>query len=491
MANSSFWRIDIVIEKNINMLKNNFRYELILLTRSKWLSILVIGLTLLFAFAVYNGVNNVSKRTSVISKMQLEIKEKDDEILSALSKLDQGQEVDIPRWELPSKPMTIGFRNPRLAVMNAEVFSFVSTGQSDMYTHVKRPKAYGNNFALDYSEMVNPVQLVLGTFDLAFVIIYILPLLIIAFTFNVLSKEKELGTLNLLGAQPISIWKWLVQKMTIRFTVFLTITLLILMVTMTVFNARIFDEIINLLGLVIIITSYIAFWFILAFIVNIKINNSSKNAFVLIGGWLIIVMIIPATINQIGNTVYPTPSRLKMINKIRWEKKINEQMQDVNLSNYLKKNPELDQGKNEEEFGFWPNYFASEYVLEEKISPLIKDYEDQLQKQQSINKVFKYLSPAILMQQSLNNIAGTSERHYNSYKKQVYEFSNSWRNIFIPMVFKDQKFTKLDFEKLPQFNYKNNVDAEVWKNTLIMMLLCVLLFVSFGVVLTRNNWFYK
>ena len=95
------------------------------------------------------------------------------------------------------------------------------------------------------------------------------------------------------------------------------------------------------------------------------------------------------------------------------------------------------------------------------------------------------------MQQSLNNIAGTSERHYNSYKKQVYEFSNSWRNIFIPMVFKDQKFTKLDFEKLPQFNYKNNVDAEVWKNTLIMMLLCVLLFVSFGVVLTRNNWFYK
>jgi len=54
------------------------------------------------------------------------------------------------------------------------------------------------------------------------------------------------------------------------------------------------------------------------YIVNIKINDSSKNAITLIGFWLLLVLVIPATLNQIGNTLYPTPSRLKMINEIRF-----------------------------------------------------------------------------------------------------------------------------------------------------------------------------
>lgn len=469
------------------MFKNNFRYEIKLLTRSNWLSILIAGLSILFAFAIYNGTSHVEKRKGDLAKMQLELQEKDNVILSALGKIDNGEEVDIPHWEYPSKPMTIGYRNPRLAIMTPEVLSFVSTGQSDMYTHAVRPKAYGNNFALDYSEMVNPVQLVLGTFDLAFVIIYILPLLIIAFTFNVLSKEKELGTLNLLGAQPISFWKWLVQKMMVRFMLFVSLTLLVLLGVLAIFNSNAFSEISGLFGLMMIIISYILFWFILAFIVNIKINNSSKNAFTLIGSWLLIVMIIPATINQIGNTIYPTPSRLKMINEIRLIKKVNEQMQDVILTNYLKKHPELDQGKEEETFGFWPNYFASEQIMEEKISPLIDNYELQLQKQQDLIQVFKYFSPAILMQQSLNNLAGTSEKHYNAYKKQVFEFSNQWKQYFIPMVFKDHKFRTKDFKNLPQFVYKNNVAKNIWYNTLIIVLICGIAFATLGGRLIKNN----
>ena len=38
---------------------------------------------------------------------------------------------------------------------------------------------------------------------------FILPLLIISFTYNILSKEKELGTLRLLSSQPISTIDWL------------------------------------------------------------------------------------------------------------------------------------------------------------------------------------------------------------------------------------------------------------------------------------------
>jgi ABC-2 type transport system permease protein len=462
------------------MFINNLSYEIKLLVRSSWLTILIISVILLFAFAISNGNKNVLKRLNDISNVTAELHKKDSIMLVALSKIEQGEKVDISPRILPTQPMNIGYRHPRLAIMTPETFSFLATGQSDMYTHFKSPRVYGNNFALDYSEMVNPVQLLFGNFDLAFVIIYILPLIIIAFTFNVLSKEKELGTLRLLGAQPISIVRWLLQKMIVRYLVFTVISLVILIACIAIFSANVFNDLYGLLGLLLIIGSYILFWFVVAYIVNIRVNNSSKNALSLIGIWLLIVLVMPATINQIGNSLYPTPSRLKMINEIRLIKKENEEKQNEIMDEYLRNHPELAQASENQNFGFWHNYFASEKVMEEKTKPLLDEYDSQLKKQQNLVGTFKYISPAILMQQSLNNIAGTSEKHYNDYKKQVFEFSNAWRGYLVPMLFKEQKFTRKNYQELPEFVYKNRIKNEVWLNLAAIIATCILIFIIAG-----------
>ncbi|CAL2101251.1 conserved membrane protein of unknown function [Tenacibaculum sp. 190130A14a] len=463
------------------MFTNNLKYEIKLLTRSHWLTILFISVLLLFSFATFNGAKNVEKRLDDITKMQNELQEKDSTMIATLEKLEKGEKVDGPHWRLPSEPMTIGYRHPRLAVMTPENFAFLATGQSDMYTHFKSPTVYGNNFALDYAEMVNPVQLLFGNFDLAFVIIYILPLLIIAFTFNVLSKEKELGTLRLLSAQPVSTMHWVLQKMLIRYVIFTIIILAIFLVVLTIFSVNAFNDIGTLLGLCLVVSGYILFWFVLSCIVNIKLNDSSKNALALIGFWLLIVLILPATINQIGSTLYPTPSRLKMINEIRLIKKENEEKQNKIMSEYLRNHPELANGSDKEKFGFWHNYFASEKVMEEKTKPLIEAYESQLKKQQELISAFEFLSPAILMQQSLNKMAGTSEKHYNDYKKQVFEFSNKWRDYLVPMLFKQQKFGIKNYNELPEFSYKNRIENQVWLSIWVLVLISgVLFFIGIG-----------
>ncbi|CAL2080070.1 conserved membrane protein of unknown function [Tenacibaculum sp. 190524A02b] len=463
------------------MFINNLSYEIKLLIRSNWLTFLLISSILFFAFAAFNGKKNVSKRFNDIAKMQEDLQKKDSTMLALLSKIEKGEKVDVPYWQLPSEPMTVGYRYPRLAIMQPDNLSFIATGQSDMYTHFKSPTVYGNNFALDYAEMVNPIQLLFGNFDLAFVIIYILPLLIIAFTFNILSKEKELGTLRLLGTQPISIIQWLLHKMAIRYIVLTSIVILVLVTIIGIFTPEAFTNVSNLLGLLLIVAGYTLFWFAVAFIINIKINNSSKNALTLVGVWLLIVLVLPATINQLGNSLYPTPSRLKMINEIRDIKKENEEKQNKILKEYLRNHPELAQAKKDQKFGFWHNYFASEKVMEEKTKPLLAEYNQQLQKQQQLIGMFKYVSPAILMQQSLNNLAGTSEKHYNDYKKQVFEFSEEWRNYLVPMLFKGQKFTSKNYKELPKYTYKNRIINTIWKNGIILLILSsVMLLVIMG-----------
>lgn len=462
------------------MFLNILAYEFKLLFRSRWLIILFLFIVLLIGFASLNGSKNIDKRLADIGEVEREFVRKDSIMLVTLKRIENGETVEVPYWQLPTQPMNIGNRHPRLAIMHPETLSFISTGQSDLYSHFISPKVYGNNFALDYSEMVNPVQLLFGNFDIAFVLIYILPLLIIAFTYNVLSKEKELGTLRLLASQPISTLYWLLQKMTIRFIIFTILTTLILVLAMAVFSLEGFTNIGAILGLLLLITSYNFFWFSITYIVNIKINDSSKNALTLIGIWLLLVLVIPATINQIGNTLYPTPSRLKMINEIRLIKKENEEQQNEIMDSYLRNHPELAQGREKEQFGFWHNYFASEKVMEEKTKPLMLAYDLQLKNQQGLIRTFKFLSPAIVMQKALNKISASSELHYNDFKKQVFEFSKQWRNHLIPMLFKQQKFTVKNYHELPDFVYKNRIESDIWINTLIIFIISGMILCSFS-----------
>ena len=469
------------------MFLNNLSHEIKLLFRSQWLLVLCISTTLLFAFAAFNGNKNVEKRLKDISKVTEVLQIKDSIMLSTLSKIKKGEVVDGPNWRLPSDPMTIGYRHPRLAIMNPNEFSFIATGQSDMYTHFKSPTIYGNNFALDYSEMINPVQLLFGNFDLAFVLIYILPLLIISFTFNVLSKEKELGTLRLLSAQPLSMINWLLQKTAIRFLIFTLICVVSIFIVIAIFSPNSLKDGFSMLGLLALLFAYNLFWFVLSFLVNIKVNNSAKNALTLIGLWLLIVLILPASINQIGNSLYPVPSRLKMINEIRLIKKENAESQNKIMDEYLRNHPELAQQSGKDNFGFWHNYFASEKVMEEKTKPILVEYESQLKKQQDLISLFKYLSPAILVQQSLNNFAGTSEKHYNDYKKQVFEFSDKWRNYLAPMLFKNQKFTIKNYNEMPVFNYNNRIKNNIWLSVIILIFTNALVFFLFNMKSLKNK----
>ena len=452
------------------MFLNNLFQDIKILFRDNWLTALVISLSFLFAFATYNGHNHTQKRLNDISEVQREWERKDSVMFANLIKIEKGEKVDEPYWLIPSEPMNIGYRYPRLAIMEPEEFSFISIGQSDMYTHFKSPTVYGNNFALDYSEMVNPVQLLFGNFDLAFVFIYILPLLIIAFTYNILSKEKELGTLRLLSSQPISIISWLFQKILIRFIIFNFITILALI---TVIFSFYFNQIglkgtFQVIGLIL---AYNLFWFVLSYFINITINNSSKNIFSLVGIWLLLVLIVPAGINQISNSIYSPPSRLKMVNDIRSIKKENEKKQNEIMDEYLRNHPEFAEESGQEKFGFWHRYFASEKMMEQKIKPLIAEFDIQLKKQQELIRVFEFISPVTIMQQSMNRIAGTSELHYNDFKKQVFEFSNEWRNYLVPMLFKKEKFTTKNYETLPIFSYQNNIKSKVSRSILIILLI--------------------
>src|SRR3546814_6574788 len=66
---------------------------------------------------------------------------------------------------------------------------------------------------LDNFEIENPLNLMTGTFDISFVVIFLLPVFIIALTYDMLSGEKESGTLALAMTQPVSLRTFMAGKL--------------------------------------------------------------------------------------------------------------------------------------------------------------------------------------------------------------------------------------------------------------------------------------
>ncbi|MEL6556952.1 MAG: ABC transporter permease, partial [Bacteroidota bacterium] len=66
------------------------------------------------------------------------------------------------------------------------------------------------------SDLVNPVRLLFGNFDFSFLVVYMFPLLIIAFSYNLLSEEKEKGTWKLIRVAARSRSKFLLSKLSMR-----------------------------------------------------------------------------------------------------------------------------------------------------------------------------------------------------------------------------------------------------------------------------------
>ncbi|WP_299534672.1 ABC transporter permease subunit [Ulvibacterium sp.] len=457
------------------MLTYNFRYELKLLLRSRWIQLLSLMLLVLFGFSAFNGQQKVEKRRSDIAEAHLEMRENDAMMLMLLDSVEHGLEVSVPYWTIPSSPMALGNYYPRVAAMEPQPMAFLSTGQADLFTHYVKPTVSGDDFALNFTEMTSPVQLLFGSFDLAFVIVYLLPLLIIAFSYNVLSAERENGSIRLLAAQPITIQEWVMQKLGLRFFWMALLVTVTLILAFLLIGMDIVAQATSFLSFLALVLAYMLFWFALAFLINLQAGSSAKNAVALLGLWVVFVLFVPSVVNQLGNTFYPMPSRTLMINEMRSLKEEVAKKQDEILDNFLRDHPEYALNDTTQSRGFYHRYMASQRLIREELSPAVNAYEEQLQKQQDWIGRFKWISPAILAQESLNEMAGTSTENYEDFRKQVIAFAETWRGHLTPFLYNNRDFSQKDYPNLPKFIYQKS-QASTWSGLAIILVLSGLVY---------------
>ena len=181
-------------------------------------------------------------------------------------------------YTLPTSGIRLTYNNHRITWLPFQPFSVIAIGQGDLYSNYKKTVLYfDESYEMRTQELVSPLEQLFGQLDLTFVWVYLLPLIILLTSFNVLSSERESGRLSLIASQPIKLSYWVIRKLTFQFFFIFTILLLSTVVLLWIFDVDLANNLSTLGLLILTLFLYSGFWFLLSFLVNLVGYNSGKR----------------------------------------------------------------------------------------------------------------------------------------------------------------------------------------------------------------------
>ena len=479
--------------------------------REKLMPVLLVIIFLFTSFAFYNGYQWTVKQNQVIGEAQIEQQQSVEHAYAMLEKRKIAENEKNPEkvnwWEDMTDLRGYAFYlMTNYAVKPPLASAVIAVGQSDIFPYFFQMQVANKQGFIHKYEYLHPLLLSLGKFDLAFFIIYILPLLLIAINFNALALEKYSGQLRLQMLQGISPQRLLFNQLLVRSLVIL-VPFLILMAALlgtisTTTQTTMFWQ--QLVILVLLVLAYAAFWVALSALLISKGKTAAHNASSLISCWLAFVVVLPALINTGINISIPAPSRVVYIDTLRAATDDIKKSSEKTLANYFQDHPELvksnandnssNRSNNKHEkktktVDFSVKKLATINAIEQVMQPLDDAFTATLLQQQSLAERLKYLSPATILQSSLYDLSGNGLTRHQDFIRQVSSYHEDLRQFFQQrIVSADQNgdftpcagcnalITLDNFTDLPRFTYQMTTQTKIWPAIGLLFLAVGILF---------------
>lgn len=287
------------------ILKNEWR----LLTRGRALKILA-GLALLSGlYALIYGQTFVSRQRATIAELKLDERTRLDS-LESWARLDTSvagnRTADRKqKWATATSAYEVNVpEGYRFAVHEPSALTPLSLGMRDLFPYYQDVWGRAIYRQVFQQEIVNPQKLSVGHFDWAFVVIFLLPLLLIALSYNLLSAENELGTYSLLRSQPVTLRQIVLAKLTLRLLLVLGFLVGITVLAVPVLGIDLAKNSEASPGgllakFLLVSVAYGLFWGAVVFAVVSFQKSSAVNALTLLGCWLVLVLALPTLLQQI------------------------------------------------------------------------------------------------------------------------------------------------------------------------------------------------
>ncbi len=446
-------------------LKEIFNLERALFRADRLDFIVAVILFAAIGYAMVNGQSWVNKQQQAVHAAQAEESARLHELKDNLAKIDAGSLKPTKAYENPANAYWVGNRlAATYAILPPTAFAVTAIGQSDLNPpYIKVSADNKESFALN-EEIENPGNLLIGNFDLAFVVVFLLPLLVIALSYNLLSAEHEQGTLAIAMTNPVPLWVLIAGKLSFRAALVFSLTASTTVIGLLIIgtNLSMMDSWVRLGWWLALLFTYILFWLALAVAVNVLAKSSAQNALILTGLWIVILLVLPTFISIAVNVAYPVPSRVAMVGLIRAAQTDANKASDATVARFEQEHPEMTARpvvKGDDTAASQKRVLVQQAAAK-RIAQIMAGYDRQLARQQRSVNSLRFLSPAIVMQEALNAVAGADNNRYQHLSRQVDTFHRVWQGFFLPKVLDNTLLTLADYQRFPHFGYVEQASSE-------------------------------
>jgi len=362
-------------------------------------------------------------------------------------------------------------------VNNTLPINSLAIGQRDVNPSIQNVTIRGLEGQKYDSELNNPSNLLSGNIDFSFVLLYLFPLLIIAFSYNIVSEEKESGTWKIVATQSPNTFLYILKLFYVRILSLIALLTLILLAAVLFLQIPLDQSFFVFYGLSIL---YILFWFGVCFFIVSLQKNSNFNAVILLTIWLFLIIILPAGINTYIINTYKVPEALELTLTQRnaYHEKWDMDKQET-LDKFYKHYPQF---KNyvlpDKEFS-WLWYYAMQQMGDDESAVQSKELEAKLEQRNRASEWIAQFIPTLHTQIQLNEIAKSDLRNQLLFLKETTKFHEKLRLHFYPKIFDNEPVDQQKWKAFKVETFKDNSEISFVK-AFLPLLLFNLLLIGFG-----------
>jgi ABC-2 type transport system permease protein len=412
-------------------------YEVRRLLRDRALPGLMLLLLGLGAYASWNGADWVRQREAAITVIQAEEQER---WAKARKFVGSTPSVILPIAQPVLPPGTM---------------APVSVGQADAYPFTADVIALGDStmlFKRVWPDIGSPTARAAGQLDLAFVVIFLLPLVILAASYDLWSRERERGVAALVLSQPVAVGRVIAVKALALVLVILLPSTTLILALAALAGAQ---DAAGLSALGLTVLSYGCFWLAVVVLVSLFARRSTEAAIAAGGIWLTLVVMAPSLALASADLLAPPPSELRFATelKAREAQILERQQRDRATESTLMRTPAPR----------IPHRVRDGYDdradLDQELAPMIETHRLAKDSRRRVLDRLRFFLPSVAAQDALDRIAGSDADRALAFQMQVLDFQQERRHLFKTYLDRDALQTLKEYDQLPRFRFKETGGA--------------------------------
>lgn len=411
---------------------SNLARELWLMGRNRAAMLALLLLTLCAAASVALGLANVARDRAAIERMLAGQPAEELALAGFVEDAGYGAYYGFqPTWDPPSD------------------LAFASLGSRDIAPAMLRVRALALEAQIYENEAANPELALPGRFDLAFVVVYLAPLVLIALLHDLWSGEREAGRFFALAALPQANRRLWLSRVLVRVAGVLVALLVpfavgALLAGTTPMRGLAFAGLIALVCL---------FWTGVILLVARRSTGSAVNAASLAAIWFALTLVAPAAANLAINAAVPMPDGAALARENRehvhgaWDRPREDTMEQ-----FLAIYPQHAPGSALPPTFHWKWYFAFQHLGDLHVADQSQAYRGGILRRAELAQTAGWLFPPAGLAQAMSALANTDVTAQLGYQMRIRAYHTRLREFYYDYLFSEKPFSPADLARVPRFD---------------------------------------